>query len=57
MVFTLLHALKILNQHLMVMAAKASFDLHIPSESLLAGEYEVQQSTFPQWLLYESEED
>ena len=35
----------------MVTAAKAAFDLHIPNEPLLVGEYEVQQSTSPRWLL------
>ncbi|KAK4806246.1 hypothetical protein QYF61_013390 [Mycteria americana] len=37
--------------HLMVTAAKAAFDLHIPNEPLLVGEQEVQQSTSPHWLL------
>lgn len=32
-------------QHLVVTAAKAAFDLHIPSDPLLDAEYEVQQST------------
>ena len=36
----------------MVTAVKAAFDLHIPSESLLVGEYEVEQSTCPHWFLY-----
>ena len=39
--------------HLMVTAAKATFDLHIPNEPLLVGEYKVQQSTSPSWLLYD----
>ncbi|PKU43982.1 hypothetical protein llap_5701 [Limosa lapponica baueri] len=43
--------------HLMVTAAKAAFDLHIPSEPLLFGEYEIQQSTSPHWFLYHLEEE
>ncbi|KAK4807192.1 hypothetical protein QYF61_024312 [Mycteria americana] len=38
--------------HLMVTAAKAAFDLHIPDEPLLVGEYEVQQTPSPRQLLY-----
>lgn len=44
-------------QHLIITAGKTAFNLHSPSESLLAGEYEVQQSTSPHWLLYELEDE
>lgn len=38
--------------HFTATAAKVAFDLHIPSESLLVGEYEIEQSASPCWLLY-----
>ncbi|KAK4828649.1 hypothetical protein QYF61_000297 [Mycteria americana] len=43
--------------HLMVTAAKAAFDLHIPSEPIVVGEYEIQQSTPSHWLFYHLEEE
>ena len=43
--FNLLPALRILNHHLTVTAEKAVFDLHIPNNSFIVGEYEVRQST------------
>ncbi|KAK4824552.1 hypothetical protein QYF61_016156 [Mycteria americana] len=42
---------------LIVTAVKAAFDLHIPNEPLIVGEYEAQQCTSPHWLLYHLEEE
>ena len=43
--------------YLLVTAAKAVFDLHIPIEPLLVGEYELQQSFSSHWLLCRLEEE
>jgi len=37
--------------HFMATAAKAAFDLHIPHQPLLVGEYKVQHNTSPHWHL------
>ena len=36
----------------MATAAQVLFDLYIPHQSFLAGEYEMQQSTSPLWLRF-----
>jgi len=40
------------HHHLVVIAAKDVFDLHIPKKPFLPCKYETQQSTIPRWLLY-----
>jgi len=41
----------------MVTAAKAAFELHMPKDLLIVGEYEVQQSISSCFLLYHLEEE
>lgn len=45
--------LKYVQDHFTVTAAKAALELHILQQLLLANENNVQNSTFPHWLLYQ----
>ncbi|KAK4829762.1 hypothetical protein QYF61_006486 [Mycteria americana] len=45
------------HRRLMVTAAKAALELHIPHQPLLVGENKVQHSTSPLWFLYHLEKE